>query len=84
VPPQSVRTSRLSQTTSSMCSSTPALYLENIVRFNELIRLLDKEGFKIVKEKGSIDIMEKLDGINWFVLIIMGQKKFRKELVMLY
>ncbi len=34
------------------------------MKFSELVRLLEKEGFKIVKEKGSIRYYGKLDGIN--------------------
>jgi predicted RNA binding protein YcfA (HicA-like mRNA interferase family) len=38
------------------------------MKFSELVRLLEKNRFKIVKEKGSIrhyaGIMESLDGIN--------------------
>jgi predicted RNA binding protein YcfA (HicA-like mRNA interferase family) len=32
------------------------------VKFSELVRLLEENGFRIVKEKGSIDTMKNQDG----------------------
>jgi predicted RNA binding protein YcfA (HicA-like mRNA interferase family) len=31
------------------------------MKFNELVRLLEQEGFKLIKEKGSIRITENPD-----------------------
>jgi len=50
------------------------------MKFNELVRLLEQQGFRIVKEKGSI----RYYGNPGFGLIIMVQRRFQKALVMLY
>jgi predicted RNA binding protein YcfA (HicA-like mRNA interferase family) len=49
------------------------------MKFSELVRLLEQNGFRIIKEKGSVRYYSKP---GWNNLIIMVQKKFQKVLVM--
>ena len=54
------------------------------MKFSELVRFLEKNGFKIVKEKGSIRYYGKA---GWDKLVRVDyqvQKKYPKVLAMLY
>jgi predicted RNA binding protein YcfA (HicA-like mRNA interferase family) len=54
------------------------------MKFSELVRLLEENGFKLIKEKVSIRYYGKSGWNNLIGLIIMAQKKFPEERVMQY
>jgi predicted RNA binding protein YcfA (HicA-like mRNA interferase family) len=54
------------------------------MKFNELIKLLERSGFKLLKEKGSIRYYSKPDMTGSFVSIIMARRRFRRALIMLF
>ena len=52
------------------------------MRFNELVRLLEQNGFRLIKEKCSIRYYGKL-GVDRLIRVdIMEQKKYPRELAM--
>ena len=53
------------------------------MKFSELIRLLERNGFTLLREKGSIRYYSKPAMTRSFVLTIMAQKKSLPGLVML-
>ena len=53
------------------------------MKFNELVRLLEREGFKLIKEKGSIRYYGK-PGFDSSVLITMAPRKYRQARAMLF
>ena len=53
------------------------------MKFSELVRLLERNGFELVKEKGSIRYYANQEWINSSELIIMVREKFRQALVRL-
>jgi predicted RNA binding protein YcfA (HicA-like mRNA interferase family) len=48
------------------------------MKFSELVRLLEKNGFKIVKEKGSIRYYEKAGWKNLIRIDYHGSKEIPK------
>jgi len=54
------------------------------MRFSELVKLLEKNSFQLLKEKGSIRYYSKPGMTNWFELIFMAQRKYQQEHVMLF
>jgi len=50
--------------------------------FNELARRLEQGGFRIVREKGSVRYYGKPGRDKLCVSIIMGVRKFQRELAM--
>jgi predicted RNA binding protein YcfA (HicA-like mRNA interferase family) len=46
-----------------------------IMKFSELVRLLEKEGFRLVKEKGSIRYYSKSDWNNLIRVDYHGSKE---------
>ncbi len=52
------------------------------MKFSELVRLLEKNGFRIIREKGSIRYYGKSGWNNLIKVDIMVRKKFQKGLVM--
>jgi predicted RNA binding protein YcfA (HicA-like mRNA interferase family) len=54
------------------------------MRFNELVRLLEQNGFRLIKEKGSIRYYAK-PGVDRLIrLIIMERRKYPREPAMLF
>jgi predicted RNase H-like HicB family nuclease/predicted RNA binding protein YcfA (HicA-like mRNA interferase family) len=54
------------------------------MRFSELVKLLEKNGFQLLKEKGSIRYYASRGMTNWFELIFTGRRKYQQEHVMLF
>ena len=54
------------------------------MRFSELVRLLERNGFTLLKEKGSIRHYSKPGMTGWSELTIMVRRKFLPALVMLF
>jgi hypothetical protein len=50
--------------------------------FNELVRLLEENGFGLIRRKDLFDTMAKRGGIGPFESIITGQKRCPPEPVM--
>jgi len=54
------------------------------MRFNELVRLLEQNGFRLIKEKGSIRYYAKPGVDRLIQLTIMEQRKYPREPAMLF
>ena len=54
------------------------------MKFGEVVRLLEKNGFRLVKEKGSIRYYSKPGTQDWFGSISMALRKFQLAHVMLF
>jgi hypothetical protein len=52
-----------------------------IMKFSELIRVLEQDGFRLLREKGSISKSGHDKSIR---VDFMGQKRFRQEPAMLF
>jgi hypothetical protein len=54
------------------------------MRFSELIRLLERNGFALLKKKDPSDIIQSLAMTGWFEWTIMARRKFPPAHVMLF
>jgi predicted RNA binding protein YcfA (HicA-like mRNA interferase family) len=54
------------------------------MKFSELVRILEKDGFHLIKEKGSIRYYSKPGNQKLIRVDFMAQKKSLKEHVMLF
>ena len=54
------------------------------MKFSELVRLLERNGFEIIREKGSVRYYSK-EGLNILIRVdYHGSRRFLKELAMLF
>jgi predicted RNA binding protein YcfA (HicA-like mRNA interferase family) len=54
------------------------------MKFTELMRVLEQNGFRLIKEKGSIRYYAKSGHDKLIRVIFMARKKSRQEPVMLF
>jgi predicted RNA binding protein YcfA (HicA-like mRNA interferase family) len=54
------------------------------MKFGELVRLLEQNGFKLIREKGSIRYYAKLGVDRLIRVYIMERRKYPREPAMLF